>query len=80
MDQLVTMARGLLAAEEIDKHADRICIPAPAGDDCLDCRRAAAAVLRGQSRAEVAGLFCAPMRQWIAEVAAAREIAREVLG
>ncbi len=79
MNQLEAMARGLLAIEKIYEHTDWTGWPVLASDACFDCMRAGAAIFHGRPRAEVAPLHCPSMRQLMADLAAAQEIAREVL-
>jgi hypothetical protein len=80
MDELETMARGFRALENIYKHSEQAGIPALTPGACRECMTAAAADLQGRPRAEIDGMFCAPMRQWRAELTAARRLAETVVG
>lgn len=79
MNELETMARGLLALENIYKHSEQQGIPALTPGACRECMSAAAADLAGRPREQVDAMFCTLMQQWRAELDAARDIAREIL-
>jgi len=79
MNELETMARGLLALEEIYRHSEQQGIPALTPGACRECMTAAAASMQNRPQAQVDALFCRDMQQWRAELAEGKKIAREVL-